>query len=85
MGGVLVDLSRERSVRQFKALGVSDASDLINPYSHNGLFGSLENGDITTLEFCQLLSDHCGKELHPDAIREAWKLSLIHISEPTRH
>ena len=51
MGGVLVDLSRERSVRQFKALGVSDASDLINPYSHNGLFGSLENGDITTLEF----------------------------------
>ena len=49
MGGVLVDLSRERSVRQFKALGVSDASDLINPYSHNGLFGSLENGDITTV------------------------------------
>ncbi len=73
MGGVLVDLSRERSVRQFEALGVSDASDLINPYSHNGLFGSLENGDVTTFEFCQRLSEHCGKELHPEAIREAWK------------
>lgn len=72
MGGVLVDLSRERAVRRFEALGVSDAAELIDVYNHNGLFGSLENGDITTETFCRQLSEHCGIPLACEEVREAW-------------
>lgn len=80
MGGVLVDISRERSIRNFEAIGVKDAAELINPYRHNGLFGALENGDVTTEEFIRQLSEHVGKPLDPEAVRKAW-ISMINPAE----
>ena len=73
MGGVLVDVRRDRAVRNFKAIGVSDADKLIDPCHHKGLFFDFENGDIDTAEFCRLLCEYTGKPIPREAIENAWK------------
>lgn len=73
MGGVLVDVHRERAIREFKKIGVSDADQLIDSYHHKGLFLDIENGDIDTEEFCRLLSKHAGKNIAGQDIEQAWQ------------
>jgi len=73
MGGVLVDVHRDRAVRHFKAIGVSDAEMLIDHYHHKGLFFDFEHGDMDTAEFCRLLSLHAGKTILQEAIEKAWR------------
>ena len=73
MGGVLVDVHRERAVRHFKAIGVSDAEALIDHYHHKGLFFDFENGHMDTADFCRLLGRHAGKVIPQEAIEKAWR------------
>lgn len=73
MGGVLVDVHRERAIESFKSIGVADADQLIDSYHHEGLFLDIENGQIDADEFCTLLSEHAGKEISPQAIEKAWR------------
>ena len=80
MGGVLAEISPARAVRNFEAIGVADAAELINPYNHSGLFGDLERGTIDTDEFVRRLSAHCGRELDPEDVRRAW-LSIANPAE----
>ena len=42
MGGVIVDVQRERAIRNFKEIGVSDADKLIDPSHHKGFFFSFD-------------------------------------------
>lgn len=78
MGGVIVDVHRDRAVRKFKAIGVEDAESLIDPYHHKGIFFKIENGDIDANEFCRLLREHTGKEISREEIENAWK-SIIDL------
>ena len=73
MGGVLVDVQRARAIRNFKAIGVSDADKLIDMYYHKGLFFNFENGDIDTAGFCRLLSEYAGKPIPREDIENAWR------------
>lgn len=73
MGGVLVDVHRERAIESFKSIGVTDADQLIDSYHHKGIFLDIENGEIDTKEFCRLLRKHAGKEIPQQAIENAWK------------
>jgi putative hydrolase of the HAD superfamily len=73
MGGVLVDVHREEAVRQFRALGVTDADRLIDSYHHNGIFLDIESGAIDVETFCRLLCEHAGKDIPHEAIERAWK------------
>ena len=73
MGGVLVEVHRERAIRNFKAIGLDDAEKFIDPYQHKGLFFNFENGDVDTDEFCRLLCEYAGKLIPREAIEEAWR------------
>jgi len=73
MGGVLVDVHRDRAVCNFKAIGVHDADELIDAYHHKGLFFDFENGDIDTAGFCRLLSEYVGKPIPRVDIENAWR------------
>ena len=78
MGGVIVDLQRDRATRNFKAIGVSDADQLIGSYHHEGIFIDFENGNIDTDEFCRLLCEQSGKEISREDIESAWR-SIIDL------
>jgi len=73
MGGVIVDLYRDRATRNFKAIGVGDADELISDYRHKGIFIDFENGNINTREFCRLLCKHTGIDIPREDIEDAWR------------
>jgi putative hydrolase of the HAD superfamily len=78
MGGVIVDVHRDRAIRNFKAIGVDDAENFIDAYHHKGIFIDIENGDIDAGEFCRLLCKHAGKKISREGIENAWK-SIIDL------
>ena len=65
MGGVLVDVQRDRAIRNFQSIGLSDADTLIDSYHHKGIFYDFEKGVIDTAEFCRLLSE-IYRQIHPE-------------------
>jgi len=73
MGGVLVDVHRERAIEAFKAIGVANASELIDSYHHKGIFLDIESGAIDEDEFCRLLCLEAGKEIAKEEIEKAWR------------
>jgi len=73
MGGVIVDVQRNRAVQKFKEIGVADIEQFLDTYQHKGIFYDFENGDIDTAEFCRLLCRHTGKPIPREAIESAWK------------
>ena len=73
MGGVLVEIQRERAIRNFKAIGLSDADKFIDDYHHKGMFIAFENGSVDCVEFCRLLCQYTGKAVPEKAIENAWK------------
>lgn len=72
MGGVIVDVHRDRAVHNFSAIGV-DAEHLIDTYHHKGIFIDIENGDIDADEFCRLLCEYAGKKIPCEEIGKAWR------------
>ena len=44
LGGVLVDLDRDRCIGAFRSLGMDAVADLINPYYPAEMIGRLERG-----------------------------------------
>lgn len=42
LGGVLIDLHRDRCVEAFRRLGFPQIEDLLNPYYPKGVFSELE-------------------------------------------
>lgn len=51
LGGVIMDIRRENCVEAFERLGLADASSYFGDFSQQGVFYSLERGDITVDEF----------------------------------
>ena len=72
MGGVIITIDQQEAVRRFKALGLQDAEQQLDPYTQGGIFGDLEAGRITAEEFRIALSKQVGRELSYDECRQAW-------------
>ena len=73
MGGVIVDVHREEAIREFKAIGITDADLQIDANNHQGVFLAFENGEINSEEFLKQISAHAGKEISMESVVQAWK------------
>lgn len=51
LGGVIMDIDKERCVRSFSKIGMSDPRRFFGEYSQQGPFRALEEGSITVDEF----------------------------------
>ena len=71
MGGVLVDLDREASIRAFQAIGYSEAGDLLDPYKQSGAFLQLEEGKITPEQLHDHIRQITGKAISGEEIDRA--------------
>ena len=78
MGGVIVDVHRERAISNFKAIGLENADQFIDSYHHKGIFIDIENGNIDDDEFCRLLCEQTGKDIPRENIEKAWR-SIIDL------
>ena len=71
-GGVIITLDQQQAIQRFEQLGLTNAAEMLDPYTQHGLFGDLEIGKITGEEFRQELSKLVGREVSYDECRHAW-------------
>ena len=71
MGGVLVDLDREASIRAFQTIGYSEAGSLLDPYKQSGVFLQLEEGKITPEQLHDHIRQSTGKTISGEEIDQA--------------
>ena len=79
MGGVIITIDQKEAVRRFKALGLQDAEQQLDPYTQGGIFGDLEAGRITTEDFRRELSKMVGRQLTMDECSHAWHGYVDHV------
>ena len=72
LGGVIITLNQPGAVERFKELGLENASEMLDPYRQQGIFGDVEEGLISAESFRQELSKLIGRELTFDECRYGW-------------
>jgi putative hydrolase of the HAD superfamily len=73
LGGVVITLDQQQSVRRFEALGLADAASRLNAYTQAGIFGDLEGGAIDADTFRRELSQLVGHEVTREQCAYAWQ------------
>lgn len=63
MGGVLLDLDRQRCVDSFAAIGYPQAAQMLGNYAQTGILGDLERGLVTPGEFYDHVRREAGRDL----------------------
>lgn len=51
LGGVIIDIKRERCVEAFEKLGLENADSFFGLYAQTGIFMAIEDGSISTEQF----------------------------------
>jgi len=72
MGGVVITIDQDEAVKRFKNLGLTDAEDILNPYTQGGVFGALEEGKVDEDEYQRALEAMVGKKLSYEEIQHCW-------------
>lgn len=82
LGGVIIDIDRNRCVEALEKLGVADADSLLGKYVQSGIFADLESGNISAAEFRDALRRHAGNPALTDSdIDTAFQKFLIGLPE----
>lgn len=81
LGGVLMDLNRQRCVDAFVALGYRDADKMLGEYAQQGVFMALEEGKVSPEEFRTAIRHEIGKEVTDEAIDYALNQFLLGIPD----
>ena len=72
LGGVVLALSYENAVKRFEEIGLKDARSHLDAFHQHGIFGQLEEGNISKEEFRQKLSALIGREVSAEECYYAW-------------
>ncbi len=80
LGGVLADLDIERCRASFRALGMPQIAELVNPYYPAEVFEKLERGDLTAHETCDEMRRIAGRpEVTDEEIARAYQSFIVGI------
>ena len=72
LGGVLIDVDYNKTIRAFEKLGIENARELYSQQSQSTLFNKIECGEISPIEFLTELSKRTQKDLSLLEIKDAW-------------
>ena len=79
LGGVIMDIRRERCVAAFEALGLRDADSYFGLYAQSGVFMALESGKVGPAEFRDAVRASLTKPATDSQIDDALNRFLIGI------
>ncbi|MEG2240198.1 MAG: HAD family phosphatase [Alistipes sp.] len=80
LGGVLVDLDKQRCIDAFTAIGFPQSAKLIDFYYPIEIFNKLEKGEATTADVCKFIRTEAGREdLTDEQITAAYSAFLLDI------
>ena len=77
LGGVMIDLDRDRCVRAFEALGLEGVDTMLGLYRQEEPFLSIETGHITVAQFYDRLRSLIGREVKDSEFEEAFDRFLV--------
>lgn len=81
LGGVIMDIEKERCIDSFAKLGLPDAASFFGEYSQKGPFLKLEEGTMSVDEFHRAMRDEIPAEVSDADIDKAFCDFLIGIPE----
>lgn len=73
LGGVIMTIDQQCAVKRFQELGLRNADKLLDSYTQTGIFGKLEEGEITADDFIQELGNIVGRKLSFAECQYAWQ------------
>lgn len=79
LGGVIMDIDRDRCVSSFMRLGFSDVGDYLGAYVQKGLFSDLESGLVTPGQWRAEIHRHLPPGVNDAAIDAAFEDFLLGI------
>ena len=79
LGGVVIDLCRERCIEALARLGYSRADEELGLYVQKGPFYQLETGKITAAEFYDDVKKHCVPGTTDTDIQDAFNAFLVDL------
>lgn len=77
LGGVMIDLDRDRCARAFESLGLADADDMLGLYSQKEPFLSVETGDLSVAQFYDELRGMIGRSVDDVEFEIAFNQFLV--------
>lgn len=81
LGGVLIDLDKERCFRSFDALGF-DVRPYVGSFAQTGIFGRFDRGFSTKDKFCEELYEvGLSRHITTEQIKNSWNDFLVGIPE----
>lgn len=79
LGGVMIDLDRDRCVRAFEELGLRDVDSMLGLYRQEEPFLSVETGRITAAQFYDHLREIIGKPITDSQFENAFNCFLVDL------
>ena len=77
LGGVIVDLDYNKTIKAFEAIGLEDAENLYNQFNQSKIFDEFEIGSISREEFIDLLQEKIPQKVSQSKIKEAWNAMIL--------
>lgn len=85
LGGVVIDLDRNKAVEALSRLGVEDVNALLGEYEQQGAFRKLETGEISAAEFFDILLPLCKNGTSCADIASAFEEFLVDLPKERLH
>ncbi len=79
LGGVLINLDYQKTIRAFQELGVSNFEEMYNQASQTNLFNDFETGQISAQRFINSLLDFVPVGTTPNKIVQAWNAMILDV------
>ena len=79
LGGVLINLDRQRCIENFQKLGLRNVEELLDISNQDGILMQQEKGLITPAEFRNGVCEMIGKVVSDKQIDAAWNSFLVDI------
>lgn len=81
LGGVVLDISRDRCIQALIALGMppADADQMIGSYIQNGPFRALEGGTMQPAEFTAILRQHMPAGVTHEQVAQAIQRFIVDL------
>ncbi|MBD5305754.1 MAG: HAD family phosphatase [Bacteroides sp.] len=79
LGGVMIDLDRDRCVAAFEALGIKGVNEMLGLYRQEEPFLSIETGRISAAEFYDELRSRAGRPVPDHDFEAAFNAFLVSL------
>jgi glucose-1-phosphatase len=77
LGGVIINLSYQRTIDAFKAIGFKDFEKVFTQANQTGLFDKLDKGMISPMDFRAAIRTTFNTEVSDSQIDHAWNAMLL--------